>query len=77
MPCTMRYLYPAALPTAAGRAIQSLEYEETIMKTLFTLLMSSAFIVLPGCNTVVGVGKDIERGGEKVQDIARDVQRKL
>lgn len=47
------------------------------MKTFFTLLMSTAFVVLAGCNTVAGVGKDIERGGEKVQDIARDVQRKL
>ena len=46
------------------------------MKTLFTLLMSSAFVVLSGCNTVAGAGKDIERGGEKVQDTARDVQQK-
>ncbi len=47
------------------------------MKTLFTLLMSSAFVVLAGCNTVAGAGKDIERGGEKVQDTAKDVQQKL
>lgn len=47
------------------------------MKTLFTLLMSSAFVVLAGCNTVAGAGKDIERGGEKVQDTARDVQEKM
>lgn len=47
------------------------------MKTLFVLLMSSAFVVLAGCNTVAGAGKDIERGGEKVQDTARDVQQKM
>lgn len=47
------------------------------MKTLFTLLMSSVFVVLAGCNTVAGAGKDIERGGEKVQDTARDVQQKM
>jgi predicted small secreted protein len=47
------------------------------MKTLFALLMSSVFVVLAGCNTVAGAGKDIERGGEKVQDTARDVQQKL
>lgn len=47
------------------------------MKTLFVLLMSSAFVVLTGCNTVAGAGKDIERGGEKVQDTARDVQQKM
>jgi predicted small secreted protein len=28
------------------------------------------------CNTVAGVGKDVERGGEKIQDTARDVQKK-
>jgi predicted small secreted protein len=46
------------------------------MKTLLGLLMASAF-VLTGCNTVAGAGKDIERGGEKVQDTAKDVQQKL
>jgi predicted small secreted protein len=33
--------------------------------------------VLAGCNTVAGAGKDIERGGEKVQDTSKDVQRKM
>lgn len=47
------------------------------MKTLLALLMSSVFVVLAGCNTVAGAGKDIERGGEKVQDAAQDVQQKL
>lgn len=47
------------------------------MKTLFAFLMSSVFVVLAGCNTVAGAGKDIERGGEKVQDAAQDVQQKL
>lgn len=47
------------------------------MKTLLALLMSAVFVVLAGCNTVAGAGKDIERGGEKVQDTARDVQQKM
>ncbi len=47
------------------------------MKTLVALLMSSVFVVLAGCNTVAGAGKDIERGGEKVQDAAQDVRQKL
>ena len=33
--------------------------------------------VLAGCNTVQGAGKDIERGGEKIQDVAKDVQKRL
>lgn len=47
------------------------------MKTIFAFLMSSAFVVLAGCNTVAGAGKDLERGGEKVQDTAKDVQQKM
>lgn len=34
----------------------------------FTLLMTAS--VLAGCNTMEGAGKDIERGGEAVQDSA-------
>jgi hypothetical protein len=30
-----------------------------------------------GCNTVAGAGRDIERGGDKIEDAARDVQRKM
>jgi predicted small secreted protein len=29
-----------------------------------------AAIVLAGCNTMEGAGKDVERGGEKIQDAA-------
>jgi predicted small secreted protein len=47
------------------------------MKTLLAFLMSSVFVVLAGCNTVEGAGKDIEQGGEQVQDTARDVQEQM
>lgn len=46
------------------------------MKSLIAMLIASAFI-LGGCNTIAGVGKDIEAGGEKVQDTAKDVQNKM
>lgn len=29
------------------------------------------------CNTIAGAGKDVERGGEKVQDASRDTQRRM
>lgn len=32
---------------------------------------------MTGCNTIAGAGKDIERGGEKLQGTARDVQEKM
>lgn len=47
------------------------------MKALLTLFMSSVFVVLAGCNTVEGAGKDVERGGEKVQDTAKDVKESM
>jgi predicted small secreted protein len=38
---------------------------------LLALLMVGA---LSGCNTMQGLGKDIERGGEKLQNSAKDVR---
>ncbi|MGP7733818.1 MULTISPECIES: entericidin A/B family lipoprotein [Oceanimonas] len=47
------------------------------MKLHQLVLCLTAALVLTGCNTFAGAGKDIERGGEVVQDAARDVQKKL
>ena len=42
------------------------------MKKVITLILLVASVgVFAGCNTVTGVGKDVERAGEKVQDAAR------
>ena len=34
-------------------------------------------VVLSGCNTMAGVGRDIERGGEKLQGEARETQQEM
>lgn len=47
---------------------------QKLLMTLMTLLMLGT---LYGCNTIQGAGKDIERGGEKVQDAAKEVKKKL
>jgi predicted small secreted protein len=39
-----------------------------MIRELFAILMAAW--LLAGCNTVAGVGKDIERGGEKLQGSA-------
>ena len=39
------------------------------MKALFVLLALS--FTLSACNTVEGVGKDVRRGGEVIQDSAK------
>jgi predicted small secreted protein len=34
-------------------------------------------LALVGCNTIQGAGKDIEKGGEAVQDAAQSVKKKM
>ncbi len=36
-----------------------------------------AAVVLTGCNTIKGLGKDVERGGEKVQQTASHTHQKM
>lgn len=42
------------------------------MRTRFAraLLLALALVLLAGCNTLRGVGKDIEKAGEVIQDTA-------
>ena len=47
-------------------------------KTVMTLgAILAASFVLTACNTIQGAGKDIERGGEKVQDAAQKTKEKM
>ena len=49
-------------------------------KALLVLMMVGllgSMGTLSACNTMSGAGKDIERGGEKIQDAARDAQRRM
>ena len=34
-------------------------------------------ITLAGCNTMSGLGRDVERGGEKLQGEARETQQEM
>ena len=45
------------------------------MKRIFALILLG--ITLAGCNTMAGVGRDVERGGEKLQNEARETQRQM
>jgi entericidin B len=47
------------------------------MKKIIALIGVMTFAVgLSACNTFKGMGKDVERGGEKVQDAASGAQQK-
>ena len=45
------------------------------MRKFITLLSLTALIIsglsISGCNTMRGFGKDVERGGDRVQDAAK------
>jgi len=47
------------------------------MKKLTALLLLLIAGVTAGCNTMEGLGRDIDRGGEKIQDSARDVRQRM
>lgn len=51
---------------------------QQLTKRVAPLLILSSFLIgLSGCNTIKGAGKDIERGGEVIQDKAGDTQKKM
>lgn len=47
------------------------------MKTFLATLSLVALLGLSACNTIAGAGKDIQSGGQKVQEGAHSVQNNL
>jgi predicted small secreted protein len=42
------------------------------MRKILTAALAFGFVLgLAGCNTIAGIGKDVEKAGEVVQDAAR------
>lgn len=45
------------------------------MKKYFALIAATLFsLSLMGCNTMEGVGEDVEAGGEAIEDTANDAR---
>jgi predicted small secreted protein len=38
-------------------------------RTVFAL--AAVVVFLTGCNTIVGIGKDVQRAGEAMEDVAK------
>jgi predicted small secreted protein len=57
-----------------GAALKANAAQPTIRRNDMLRKLSSllilAYVVLAGCNTMAGAGKDIERGGERIQGTA-------
>ena len=41
------------------------------MKTIATLIASAFLLALAGCNTVQGLGKDVQKAGSAVENAAK------
>ncbi|MEF7613271.1 entericidin A/B family lipoprotein [Aquincola sp. MAHUQ-54] len=41
------------------------------MKKVLALISVFSLVFMAGCNTIAGAGKDIQRGGEKIEDAAK------
>jgi entericidin B len=45
------------------------------MKALIAAFVGASLLMLGGCNTVEGVGKDVKAGGSKVEQEAQEHKR--
>lgn len=53
--------------------VQTVNQREGItMRRMIALALAATYVFIMGCNTVQGAGKDIERGGEKIQSEAQE-----
>jgi len=50
---------------------------KSVPSALFVIFLVTGTLGSMACNTVHGVGQDIERGGEKTQDAADAVKRRM
>jgi entericidin B len=49
---------------------QLLRKESTMIRKFVAFACAAVLVMITGCNTIQGAGKDIERGGEKLQGSA-------
>ena len=48
-----------------------------MFKRIVAMMLLGMTVTLVGCNTMAGYGRDLERGGEKLQNEARETQRNM
>ena len=46
-------------------------------KLIYCFAALATALALSACNTMSGVGKDVEKGGQKIQEESKEVQKKL
>ena len=48
-----------------------------MLKRIVAFILLGMTVTIVGCNTMAGMGRDIERGGEKLQGEARETQQDM
>lgn len=48
---------------------------KTTIRFIAAGLLAAMVLATAGCNTMAGIGKDVERAGEKVQEVVRDARK--
>lgn len=43
------------------------------MRKIVTLVLAASALIVAGCNTVAGIGRDVSAAGEAVEQTAEDV----
>ncbi len=51
--------------------LSDLQSEEHLMKSLIGLMMVASLLALAGCNTVKGVGQDLQKAGSAIEGAAK------
>jgi len=75
----MRVAPPPWWQSRENRAVRALDrtaHKEIEMKKLIALLALGC-VVLAGCNTMAGMGKDIQTGGQKLESAADNTKQKM
>lgn len=44
------------------------------MRKIVTLILAASALVVAGCNTVAGIGRDVSAAGDAVEQTAEDVR---
>ncbi len=44
------------------------------MRKIVTLVLAASALVVAGCNTVAGIGRDVSAAGDAVEQTAEDVR---
>lgn len=48
-----------------------------MFKRIIAMVLLGATVTLVGCNTMAGLGRDVERGGQKLHEEARETQQEM